>query len=151
MGWKTSSYFPPLEDDKAKGESKTLVGATEGESRASIPSSLLSPLPIFPALPISSCSFRVRLGTRGGGGEGAFPLYLCFFSELEAVQRVGRSWWRTFKASRKEEDEKFPVPLFSQWEVERTGVGEEEDFFDTKQRREMSEREQNRTISRSSP
>ncbi len=151
MGWKTSSYFPPLEDDKAKGESKTLVGATEGESRASIPSSLLSPLPIFPALPISSLLFAFVWEQEEEGEErGLSPSIFAFFLSWRLCREWG-GWWRTFKASRKEEDEKFPVPLFSQWEVERTGVGGEEDFFDTKQSREMSEREQNRTISKSSP
>ncbi len=90
MGWKTSSYFPPLEDDKAKGESKTLVGATEGESRASIPSSLSFPTPHFSRAPHFFVFFSRSFGNkrRGRRGRGLFPSIFAFFLSL----RLCREW-----------------------------------------------------------
>ncbi len=152
-GWggRRRHIFPLWKMIKRKESPRRWLGRRRGKVELPSPPLFFPHSPFFPRSPFLRLLFAFVWEQEEGEERGLSPSIFAFFSELEAVQRVGRSWWRTFKASRKEEDEKFPVPLFSQWEVERTGVGEEEDFFDTKQRREMSEREQNRTISRSSP
>ncbi len=103
MGWKTSSYFPPLEDDKAKGESKTLVGATEGESRASIPSSLSFPTPHFSRAPHFFVFFSRSFGNkRRRGRRGGFPpLSLLFFGALGCAESGAVGGGRLKLAERK--------------------------------------------------